>query len=464
MPSTSLRRQLLGWLLLPLLPLAAFDAWATYRSATDIATEVFDRMLVGSARIIGEQVRVEDGVPQTYIPPAALELFESVYRDRIYYRIAGADGRLLLGYPEFPPPPRTLHAEEVVHFDAMFRSEPLRVVAFAQPIFGAPAQNPVLIEVGQTLNGARQLASSIWFRSVSKHLLLAVLMIGLLLLGLRRGLAPLEALSEQVRKRTPGSLEAWSASGVTAELNPLVQSINDYVQRLDERMSAHSRFIANASHQLRTPLTVLNTQVAFGLREPGLAEKEEALRAIQQGVRHGARVVHQLLAFSVAEAHRSGPLGRIVNLSDIVRESLEGLAPFAQHRAIDLGCDMPPDAPVMGEAAMVRELVSNLVDNALRYTQQGGTVTVTVSSGRDGTTLFVEDNGPGIAVEERARVFERFYRVHNEASDGCGLGLAIVREVADAMHATVALSDVAGGRGLKVAVRFVSPGPQDGGA
>jgi len=454
---TSLRRQLLGWLLLPLLPLAGLDAWFSYRSATETATEIFDRMLVGSARIIGEQVRIEDGVAQTYIPPAALELFESVYRDRIYYRIAAADGHLLLGYPELPLPPRALRVEEVTHFDAQFRAQPLRVVAFAQPVFGAPALNPVLIEVGQTLNGPRQLAFAIWSRSVTKHLLLALLLIGLLLLGLRRGLAPLLALSQQVRGRTPGSLEPLAGAGVTAELQPLVQSINDYVRRLDEHMSAHSRFIANASHQLRTPLTVLNTQVAFGLREPDAADKDDALRAIQQGVRHGVRVVNQLLAFSVAEAHRRNSQAPVTNLADMVREVLEAHAVFAQSRGIDLGCEMPPVAAVAAEAGMLTQLVSNLVDNALRYAPAGGTVTVTVAARRDGTTLVVEDNGPGIPVEERERVFERFYRIHDEVSDGCGLGLAIVREIANAVHARVSLSDPAAGRGLVVKVEFGTP-------
>jgi two-component system sensor histidine kinase TctE len=457
MRSTSLRRQLLGWLLLPLLPLGALDAWVSYRNATDTATEIFDRMLLGSARIIGEQVQVEDGVPRSYVPPAALELFESDYRDRVYYRIADAGGRLLVGYPELPLPPSTLRSEEAVHFDATFRDEPLRAVAFAQPIFGAPGHSPVLIEVGLTLKGARQLAFALWSRTVTKHLLLAVLLVGLVFLGLRRGLAPLVTLSEQVRRRRPGSLEPLASAGMTAELQPLVHSINDYVRRLDEHMSAHSRFIANASHQLRTPLTVLNTQVAFGLREKNAAEKDEALHAIQHGLHQGIRVVNQLLACSVAEAQRSHSSGQITNLTDTVREALEGLAAFAQSRHIDLGCDMPPAAPVVGEAAMLRELVTNLVDNALRYTPMGGTVTVTVASDREGTALVVEDNGPGIPVEERERVFERFYRIHNEASDGCGLGLAIVREIATAMRARVSLSDPAAGRGLVVKVAFGAP-------
>jgi two-component system sensor histidine kinase TctE len=454
MGSTSLRRQLLAWLLLPLLPLAALDAWFSYRGATETATEIFDRMLLGSARIIGEQVRVEDGVLQSYVPPAALEMFESVYRDRIYYRIAGADGRLLLGYPELPQPTRKLEAEEVMHFDATFRSEPLRLAAFAQPVFGAAQLSPVVVEVGQTLNGPKRLAFAIWSRSVTKHLLVALLLVLLLFLGLRRGLAPLLALNAQVRARDPGSLEPLPSAGVPAELQPLVHSINDYVRRLDDRMSAHSRFIANASHQLRTPLTVLNTQVAFGLREPGNAEKDAALRAIQQGVRHGNRVVNQLLTFSVAEAQHSRPSEQVTDLVDTVRGVLEALAGVAQARGIDLGCDMPRSARVRGNPAMLRELVSNLVDNALRYTHAGGTVTVTLRRDEGGVTLQVEDDGPGIPQEERERVFERFYRLRNDSSDGCGLGLAIVREVALATHASVALSDPAQGTGLVVTVRF----------
>jgi two-component system sensor histidine kinase TctE len=465
MPPASLRRHLLGWLLLPLLPLAALDIWFSYRGATETATEIFDRMLLGSARIIGEQVRVEDGVPQSYVPPAALELFESVYRDRVYYRIVAADGHLLLGYPELPQPPRLLKPEEVVHFDSTFRSEPLRLVAFAQPVFGAPALNPVLIEVGQTMNGPRRLAFAIWSRSVTKHLLGAALLMGLLLLGLRRGLAPLLSLGAQVRARMPGSLEPLSDAGAPAEVQPLVRSINDYVKRLDDRMSAHSRFIANASHQLRTPLAVLNTQVTFGLRAQDLSHKDDALRAIEQSVGYSNRVVNQLLTFSVAETHQSPSPGHVTNLVDTVRDVLEALAGFAQGRGIDLGCDMPQSACVAGNAALLRELVSNLVDNALRYTRAGGTVTVTLQPVAAAVVLSVEDDGPGIPVEERERVFERFYRIHNEKSDGCGLGLAIVREVASALGAQVSLHDPDHGRGLVVRVAFpaVVPAPASDG-
>jgi two-component system sensor histidine kinase TctE len=454
MASTSLRRQLLGWLLLPLLPLAALDAWFSYRGATETATEIFDRMLLGSARIIGEQVRIEDGVLQSYVPPAALEMFESVYRDRVYYRIAGADGHLLLGYPELPKPPHALMAEEVMHFDATFRSEPLRLAAFAQPVFGAAQLNPVVVEVGQTLNGPRRLAFTIWSRTVTKHLLVVLLLVLLLFLGLRRGLSPLLSLNAQVRARDPGSLEPLPSAGVPGELQPLVHSLNDYVRRLDDRMSAHSRFIANASHQLRTPLTVLNTQVAFGLQEPGAIEKDVALRAIQQGVRHSNRVVNQLLTFSVAETNQVRSADQVTDLVETVREVLETLAGVAQTRGIDLGCDIPQRAPVRGNAAMLRELVSNLVDNALRYTHAGGTVTVTLRATEGRLTLLVEDDGPGIPPEERERVFERFYRLHNEKSDGCGLGLAIVREVALAVNATVTLSDPPQGTGLVVTIEF----------
>jgi two-component system sensor histidine kinase TctE len=454
MSSTSLRRQLLGWLLLPLLPLAALDAWFSYRGATETATEIFDRMLLGSARIIGEQVRIEDGVLQSYVPPAALEMFESVYRDRVYYRIAGADGHLLLGYPELPKPPHALVAEEVMHFDATFRSEPLRLAAFAQPVFGAAGLDPVVVEVGQTLNGPRRLAFDIWSRSVTKHLLVALLLVLLLFLGLRRGLKPLLSLNAQVRARDPGSLEPLPSAGVPAELQPLVHSLNDYVRRLDDRMSAHSRFIANASHQLRTPLTVLNTQVAFGLQEPGATEKDTALRAIQQGVRHSNRVVNQLLTFSVAETHHSRAADQVTDLVDTVREVLETLAGLAQSRGIDLGCDMPQRARVRGNASMLRELVSNLVDNALRYSHTAGTVTVTLRGTERRITLLVEDDGPGIPEEERERVFERFYRLQDEKSDGCGLGLAIVREVALAVDATVTLSDPSQGSGLVVTVEI----------
>ena len=452
----SLRSQLLGWLMVPLALYAASSAWFTYGNAEETATVVQDRLLLGSARMIAEQIRYDDGAPQVVIPPAALELFQSSDQDRVYYRVAVSGGALLSGYAELPLPPRLVDAEESVYFDAVFRNEPVRVVAFAQPLFAAPHEGPMLIEVAQTLNSRTALTRQIWLHTVRPQFLILGLAVAMVLIGLHRGLLPVLKLRDRVKRRRPGALVPLEDAPVPHELVPLVHAINDYVRRLDDHVSAHSRFVANASHQLHTPLTLLNTQVNYGLRSTDVAGKDDALRAIHDGVSHGIRVVNQLLTLSIAESaigHSRRQQG--VDLIDIVKRAMEEVAAAAQAKNIDFGFEQYGEHAVVRAApAMLHELVANLLDNALRYTPAEGIVTAIVESRGSFNILRVADNGPGIPSEERERVFERFYRLSQNRSDGCGLGLAIVREIAIASGAQATLSDQPTGTGLIVTVTF----------
>ena len=452
----SLRTRLLLWLLVPLGASAAMNVWFAYREALNTATVVQDRLLLGSARIIAQQIQYEDGVVEVAIPPAALELFHSADQDRVYYRIASARGILLSGYAELPPPPSALKPEESLHFGSMVRDQPVRVVAYAQPVFAAPEEGPVVIEVAQTYQAHRRLAQQIWATSLRQEALMLALVAIFAWVSLRWGLKGLVRLRDKVRERTPGSLEPLDPGPVPQELLPLVEAINGYVQRLDAQMTVRSRFIANAAHQLRTPFTVLQTQVNFGMRSPDPLQKDEALRAIFQGVRHGTRLVNQLLSLSTAEAGVQHPRPPIpVNLVDLAQRVLEEQAALAQAKDIDLGLDLQTDrVELMASSSMLHELLANLVDNALRYTPAKGIVTVSVRRSEELVILRVEDNGPGIPPADRGRVFERFSRLHDDDIPGCGLGLSIVQEVALALGAEVQLSDPAVGTGLVVTLVF----------
>src|SRR5437588_782192 len=346
MPPNSLRLQLLGWLLGPLAVVVAVNTWAIYTNATETATVVQDRMLLGAVRIIAEQTYYKDGELHVEVPPAALELFESSSQDRVFYTVASPRGALLLGYAELPAP------------------------------------------------------------------------------------------------RDPSAA--------------LADAMNDYVRRLDAHVSAQGRFITYASHQLRTALTVLNTQVSFALRTADPAARDDALRAIRDGVRHGIRLVNQLLLLFTAEAGAAPPLRQAeVDLAEVAQRVLEELAALAQSRNIDLGFERKGDAAtVRGTPSMLHEMVANLVDNAIRYTPPGGAVTAAILGSASGVTLRVEDNGPGIPADQRERVFERFYRLHDDRPGGSGLGLPIVREIAAASRADVKLSDRPSGNGLIVSVTF----------
>ncbi|WP_306590794.1 sensor histidine kinase [Geothrix sp. 21YS21S-4] len=452
----SLRARLLLWLLLPLGALAALNLWLAFREARTTASRVQDRLLLGSARIIAQQIQYDDGVLEVAIPPAALELFESEDEDRVYYRIASARGALLSGYTELPAPPVALRPEESLAFDSMVRDQPVRVVAYAQPVFAAPAEGPVIIEVAQTFRAHDRMIQEIWAGSLRQGLWMLALASALLGLSLRWGLKGLVALRSIVRNRRPGSLEPLDPGPVPTELSPLVGAINDYVQRLDAQVAQRTRFIDNAAHQLRTPFAVLQTQVNFGLRTADSQQKGESLRAIFQEVRHGTRLVNQLLSLSRAEAGAQHPRPLApTDLGEMAQRVLEELAGLAQARDIDLGLDPPAGpVPVAATSAMLHELVANLVDNALRYTPPGGTVTVGFRRENDAVALLVEDDGPGIPPADRVRVFERFCRLNEDGAPGCGLGLSIVQEIARALGAGVQLSEPASGQGLLVQVRF----------
>jgi len=266
------------------------------------------------------------------------------------------------------------------------------------------------------------------------------------------------ALRNSVNAREPGTLQPLIVQGVPNELIPLVDSLNDYIRRLEEHVGAQSLFIQNAAHQLRTPFAVLNTQLSFAARATEEEGRAESLAAARRTLRQASRLVNQLLTLSSADALVSqGARGTSAssNLASIVQEVFESLAGQAHTKLIDLGFEMVGEPPHLAVRAVVlREMLMNLVDNAVRYSPAGSRVTVRVAEVDGAVHLEVEDNGPGIPADSRERVLERFYRLNDSESDGSGLGLAIVREFATKAGATISLSTPASGQGLLVALAF----------
>src|SRR2546428_6142308 len=217
---SSLRLQLLAWLLVPLGFLGAVNTWLSFRDAAATATAVQDRMLLGAVRIIAEQTYYRAGELHGEVPPAALELFESASRDRVYYRVVSPRGALLLGYAELPSPQQPLSSEEFTHFDATMRGEPVRVAAFAHPLIGAPEPQVMLIEVAQTLRAHRELANQIWEQAIVHQLIMLALTIVMVWLGLRFGLRPLIRLRDAVLERRPRALEPLDPGPVPPEPAP----------------------------------------------------------------------------------------------------------------------------------------------------------------------------------------------------------------------------------------------------
>lgn len=461
----SLRARLLAWVLLPLAAAVAVDAVITYRNAIDTASVVQDRLLLGSARIVAEQLRFEDGAFQEHIPPSALELFQSSHDDRVYYRVTTESGQQLSGYGELGLPSVALQQELPYFFDTSVRGVSVRAVAFLQPVIGEPGAQPVLVEIAQTLSGRDEMARGLWRHAVSQQVLILLLTAVLVLFGLQRGLKPVLRLRDAMLARSLHAAQPLAVTEVPQELAPLVEAVNEYARRIAQYTRAQRVFVQDAAHQLRTPFALLNAQLSFAVRSADAAGRDESLQAIRRTVQQAVRLVNQLLALSSAEADTPLAERRVtLGLDSVVRGVLEDLASQAHARHIDLGFERcggnsaaveQAEAQVEAHPVALREIVINLVDNAIRYTPPGGVVTTRVNAPAGGpVALTIEDNGPGIAPELRERVFERFYRIDDADSRGCGLGLPIVREFAARIGATVRLATAPGGCGLAVTVTF----------
>ena len=299
----SLRRQLLAWVLLPLACAVAVDTWLTYRSSIQIAAVVQDQLLLGSARMIAEQLSFQNGVFEHDIPPAALELFQSRKPDRIYYRVTTDTGHLLAGYTDLPVPKLDAGNQSSPYFfAATMRGETVRVVAYFQPVIGNPSAQPVVVEVAQTMHGRAQLTDQLWLHAVGQQLLILALTAVFILFGLHLGLRPLIRLRNDVRSRQEGSLQPLQSHGVPAELTPLVDAFNDYIARLENYTNQRGIFIQNVAHQLRTPLAVLTTQISDALRATDKPGADTPLLAARRTLQQTGRLVNQFLTLSSAQA------------------------------------------------------------------------------------------------------------------------------------------------------------------
>lgn len=452
----SLRGQLLAWVMLPLVGAVLIDGVVSLRNSQATAEVVQDRLLLGSARIVAEQLRFEDGGVQAPIPPAALELFQAGGTDMVYYRVIAANDQTITGYPELVLPDTHLQPETAAFFDSVVRGRPVRAVAYLQPVLTESGLQLVHVQIAQTLSGRDEMARGLWGHALAQHLVTLALVALLIWVGLRNGLKPLLTLRDAVLRRRPGSLKPLQLEAVPAELNPLVDAINEYALRLEKHTRMQEAFIQNAAHQLRTPLTLLKTQVSYAVRSVEGSGRDESLAAIRKTVQQASRLVQQLLSLSNAQVHGDADRGEDAgDLGDVVRGVLEDMAGRAQSRNLDLGFEGTASRCLVGgHVIALREIVTNLVDNAIRYTPEGGIVTTRIASAEGRVILTIEDDGPGIPPEEREKVFQRFYRIDDRDSDGCGLGLAIVREFALSIGAQVFLATPAAGHGLSAVVEF----------
>jgi two-component system OmpR family sensor kinase len=310
------------------------------------------------------------------------------------------------------------------------------------------------LQVAQAEDERAAIATQTAMRTLIPFLALLPIFGALIWLGVGRGLEPLEAMSRAVAKRRPDAMAPLAERGLPEELRPLVASLNDLLARLSEALAVQRRFTADAAHELRTPLAALKLQLDLARRNGAARDGAAGLDDLEAGVARASHVVEQLLTLARVEPEALAQQRTACDLVAIARDAIVARAALAADKSIDLGLAHETPATVDGDPASLAILLSNLIDNALRYTPRGGRIDVAVDSDEAGATLSVADTGPGIPFEERERVFDRFFRGTGNHDPGSGLGLSIVKRITDAHHATITLDAPAEGSGLVARVRF----------
>jgi two-component system, OmpR family, sensor histidine kinase TctE len=441
----SIRRRLLAFLIPSLLTLVIGAGMVTYWVALQTANAAYDRALLDPVIDLSENIKSDASGARLDLSVQAQQALLYDQSDRLVFQIRAPDGKVIAGVEDLAgPAPST---SQKLFFDAVHRGDPIRVAA-------TRTENGFLVQVGETLNKRDVLVREILAAELVPTLLIAMISIGLAWMGVARGLAPLERVRGELLQRSAQDLSPVDDRAVPEELAPAVAAFNRLLDRLHEASEMQQRFLANAAHQLRTPLAGLQMHLELLLRRELAPDVRAEVETMHNATTRASRLARQLLALAKAES-ASSPLQplQVLDLRTVIDAAADEWVPRALERDIDLGFAVD-SANVLGDPISLRELLNNLVDNALRYTPSGGTVTVRSGEAAGGAFLAVEDTGHGIPEAARNRIFERFYRVDGSAGEGSGLGLAIVKEVVERHGAKLAVETPERGKGTRIVVFF----------
>ena len=376
------------------------------------------------------------------VPAAVEQVLRTDRFDSIYYRVVSPAGMEIAGDADLPAPP----GDQMAH-NTTYRGAAVRVVSVQAPC----GRSACTILVGETMVKREHLARDLLLQSLFPEFLIALATMVIVWYGVKWGLKPLARLSEEIKARSAGDLRPIDAAAAPEETRPLVAALNGLLAEVSAASSHQQRFIADAAHQLRTPLAGLQAHTELALAQPMPQACRAQLEQVHKATIRTARLANQLLALARAEPGARSLMATL-DLKNIAGGEAEAWVRQSLARDIDLGFELEP-APVDGDAFLLREALSNLVHNALEYSARGGRVTVRTGRRNGHAFLEVEDDGPGIAPAERSRVLERFYRVPGTPGTGSGLGLAIVREIAASHAANIAIADGSLG-GCRVEITF----------
>ncbi|QLF91860.1 sensor histidine kinase [Pseudomonas sp. ABC1] len=453
----SLRGRLLRRLALLFALILLLSGLSAYWSARHAADTAYDRTLLASARTVAGGLYARGRLLEAHVPYVALDTFDYDSAGRIYYQVLGPEGEVISGYDDLPAPPaearRTDDYPALARFyDAQYRGQGVRVVSFLQPVSEAQFRGIAEIRVAETQGARERMARDLLVGTLWRLVLLVLVALVLVWLAVSMALRPLETLRREVARRASDDLRPLPDTDLTREVLPLVEALNQFNERLRGLFVRQSQFIADAAHELRTPLAALKARVELGLR----SERPEDWReTLEQTAQHSDRLTllaNQLLSLARIEngtrAISEGGAQRL-DLSLLARELGMALAPLAHARGVALALEAEQPVWVDGDPMLLNELLSNLLDNALAHTPKSGNLVLRVMAP---AILEVEDDGPGIPQDECERVFERFYQGPAQVG-GAGLGLAIVGDICRAHRAAISLHQVSP-HGLRVRVEF----------
>lgn len=412
------------WLLAPLITVLVLSLLSGYKLATAPALLAYDQALADAAVAIAAHLDVVDGRPRIALTPQSESIIRADRFDEIFFSVIGPGGERLAGDDGLPTPPPG--DDPIAYVDAVFRGKRLRVAAYRR----LTTAGAVTIAVAETMVKRDRAGRNALLALLVPDMTLIVASLILVYGGVWMGLAPLSRLRDQIEHRSAEDLRPLDADPAPGEIRPLVQALNQLLGRLRASAAAQQRFLANAAHQLRTPLAGLQAQLDVLAVDPAAAPVAARIERLREATHRASHLAHQLLALARAESSPVGMQSRqAIDLADVVAEAGAPLAAAAEAKGLDLEFELEP-AAVDGVAWLLKEMVSNLVDNGIRYTAPPGRVRIRTGVAAGAALLAVEDTGPGIATAERDHVLERFYRIKGSAGAGSGLGLAIVSEIA----------------------------------
>lgn len=442
----SLRRQLLVGILVPTLLLISFNTYSLYRKTLVALNTAYDRTLLASAKSISEELDVTgyDDLAElrATVPYSAQEAFEADNQSRMFYRVSNMHGELISGFAELPVwhgqiPPRPPYAALVDFYDAEFRGEPVRVAVLLQPVASAEGRGMAVIQVAETLEIRQAAALQIMQETIARQLVLLGVIALIVVLVVQRATRPVRQLSHAIQERAEDDLSPIGSASAPQELQPLVDATNDVMQRLSHLLEHQQRFVRDASHQLRTPLAVLKTQVQSALRDD--LPHREALQEIGGTVDRATQLANQMLALAKVEQLRQQSQPGQARWDEILRDVALDISPLIAQKDLDFGIHTVP-VRVQAHEWMLRELCRNLLHNAIRHTPEHGTLNVSLQLTDEGLArMTISDTGPGIDDELASRLFQPFSA--GDVRTGSGLGLAICRQIVQALGGSITLGN-----------------------